>query len=268
MAEILCPVCGGILERQEGALRCGLGHSFDIARQGYYNLLTVSQKRSLHPGDTREMVAARRRFLDTGAYAPIGSAICELLKIHGAGDALLDVGCGEGYYTAKAAESLTHCEFYGIDVSKDAVRYASARYKSIAWLCGTAARLPFGDGSFSCLMSIFSLTVPGEFHRVLRENGIFLQVLAGEDHLLNLKRIIYPELHRKEKLLHPDYPGFQLIDSRELSFSFSAEGAEVQDLLSMTPHVWRISREGVARLRETERLSDRAQVVLNVFHRK
>lgn len=268
MAEILCPVCGGVLERQKGGLCCRLGHNFDIARQGYYNLLTVNQKRSLHPGDTKEMVAARRRFLDTGAYAPIAEAVCGLIKTDWDGGLLLDAGCGEGYYTAKAAESLTSGEFHGIDVSKDAVRYASARYKNITWLCGTAAHLPYSDSSVSCLMSMFAVTVPGEFHRVLRKNGIFLQVLAGEDHLLGLKNIIYPELHHKEKVLHPSYPGFRLEESRELSFQFTAEGTQVQDLLSMTPHFWRISKEGVARLKETERLTDTAQVILNVFRRE
>lgn len=268
MAEIICPVCSGILERQEGGLRCPLGHNFDIARQGYYNLLTVSQKRSLHPGDTRDMVAARRRFLDTGAYLPIAEAVCGLIKTYGAGENILDAGCGEGYYTAKVKESLTSGAFQGIDVSKEAVRFASARYKDITWICGTAAHLPFLDGSISCLMSMFALTVPGEFHRVLEKNGIFLQVLAGEDHLLGLKNIIYPELHRKEKVLHPSYEGFTLLESRELSFQFTAEGGGVQDLLAMTPHVWRISGEGAQRLKETERLTDTAQVILNVFRRE
>ena len=121
--KLLCPVCGAELEKQEHALRCSAGHSFDIARQGYVNLLPVQQKRSLHPGDTREQVASRRRFLDTGLYAPICDALCETAAELGASGPVLDVGCGEGYYAARLARALG-CELVGLDISKESVRCA------------------------------------------------------------------------------------------------------------------------------------------------
>ena len=114
-------------------------------------------------------------------------------------------------------------------------------------------------------MSLFALTVPEEFHRCLRSDGYFFQVLAAEDHLLGLKSIIYPELKFKEKDTVPLVPGFLLEHSVPIRFSFTAEGAQVQNLLSMTPHVYRISAEGAARLQQTERLTDTASCVLNVF---
>ena len=116
---------------------------------------------------------------------------------------------------------------------------------------------------------MFALTLPEEFSRVLEENGIFIQVLAGENHLPALKKIIYPELHHKEKVLRPELPGFTRIAEQTLEFSFELQDAEsVSDLLSMTPHVWRISKEGAARLAQTERLEDTAQVVFNLYRKQ
>lgn len=262
--ELLCPLCGDLLTKQEKSYRCPKGHSFDIARQGHVNLLPVQQKRSLYPGDTAQQVAGRRAFLDGGFYAPIRETLCALAKDHGCSGPVLDVGCGEGYYSAGLAAALD-AQLVGLDISKEAVRYAAGRYKQATWICGSAARLPVKGGSFGLVTSLFALTVPEEFGRVLRKDGAFIQVLAEEDHLLNLKRIIYPELHHKEKNTTPDIPGFTLAESRKLRFRFTVEGAQVQNLLEMTPHVYRIGREGAERLRQTERLTDEASCVLNLY---
>ena len=262
--ELLCPICGGTLTKQEKSYRCEKNHSFDIARQGHVNLLPVQQKRSLNPGDTAEQVASRRAFLDGGFYAPIREALCALAKDQGCTGPVLDVGCGEGYYSAGLAESL-HAELLGLDISKEAVRYAAGRYKQATWICASAAHLPVKDQSFGLLTSLFALTMPEEFKRVLRPDGAFIQVLAAEDHLLGLKNIIYSELHHKEKFTTPEVPGFTLVQSRKLQFTFTVEGEQVQNLLSMTPHVYRIGKEGAQRLRQTEKLTDTASCVFNLY---
>ena len=262
--ELICPICGNILTREGKQWRCEKSHSFDIARQGYVNLLPVQQKHSLHPGDTREQVLSRRSFLESGAYAPIVETVCELAKTHGAHGDILDVGCGEGYYGTRVAEALGS-ELTGLDISKEAVRCAAAQYKSARWICGTASHLPVESHSAGLLMSMFALTLPEEFRRVLAEDGVFIQVLAAQDHLMGLKSIIYPEILLKEKDSVPELPGFRLEETRALSFEFTAEGEQIQNLLSMTPHFWRISAEGAARLAETKLLKDRASVVVNVY---
>jgi len=260
--EFLCPICGQPLTKGDRAWSCAQRHSFDIAKQGYVNLLPVQQKHSLHPGDTREQVLARRAFLDAGYYAPIAQALCAMAApLRGP---ILDVGCGEGYYAAKLAAALD-TELTGLDISKEAVRCAAARYKQASWLCATAAKLPVADGSVGVLTSLFALTVPGEFHRVLRSDGAFFQVLAAEDHLLQLKSVIYPTLTHKEKDTVPQVPGFRLEESRSVRFTFTVEGAQVQNLLSMTPHVYRISKEGAARLAATDTLTDTASCVINCY---
>lgn len=268
MPDILCPTCGAALTLGPRQWSCSKGHSFDVARQGYVNLLPVTQKHSLHPGDTREQVAARRAFLEAGFYTPLAQAVCQAAQRYGSkARAILDAGCGEGYYSAQVGAALPGATLYGLDISKDAVRLAAGKYKSGTWLCGTAAHLPFPAESLDLILSMFALTVPGEFHRVLAPGGIYLQVLAAEDHLLELKKVIYPELLQQEKTSVPTLPGFSLVESCPISFSFTAGGRQIQNLLAMTPHFWRITRAGAQRLAAQSRLTDRASTVLNLYRR-
>lgn len=264
--NLICPVCEGLLSRQDGCYTCPENHSFDIARQGYVNLLTVQRRHSAHPGDTREQVLSRREFLEGGFYAPIAGALIAAAEKYGASGPVLDVGCGEGYYCARLADALD-AELVGLDISKDAVRYAAGKYKRHRWLCATAARIPVDDGSAALLTSLFSVTLPEEFHRVLSENGLFFQVLAAQDHLLELKKVIYDQLIFRDKDTVPQLPGFVLLESIPIRFSFTVEGQQVQNLFAMTPHLFRVSKAGAERLRQTECLSDMASCVLNVFRR-
>ena len=264
--ELICPVCGEILTRVEKEYRCENRHSFDVARQGHVNLLVVQQKHSLNPGDTREQVLSRRAFLEGGFYEPIANALCETAQELGAKGPILDVGCGEGYYCTRLAGAL-NAELLGLDISKEAVRCAAAKYKGPQWIVGTASHLPVQSGSIGTLTSLFALTLPEEFHRVLAKDGLYIQVLAAQDHLLGLKSLIYPELKLKEKDSIPELPGFERIKTVPIRFTFMVEGEQVQNLLSMTPHVYRISKEGAARLAATQTLTDTASAVLNVFRK-
>ena len=269
--DLICPICGSKLNRLDKSLVCAGHHCFDIARQGYVNLLTVQQKHSLHPGDTREQVLSRRAFLEAGYYATIAEALIVTSKevmanskgITTPGE-LLDVGCGEGYYSARLAGALG-LHLTGMDISREAVRCAAGKYKNGLWLCASASHIPVADHSCDLLTSLFALTVPEEFKRVLRPEGYFLQVLAAEDHLLGLKSIIYDHLIEKPKDTVPDVPGFTRVKSVPIRFTFTVEGEQVENQLSMTPHVFRIGKDGAQRLRETKSLTDTASCVLNVF---
>lgn len=262
--ELLCPLCGAPLCPTEHTYRCENRHSFDIARQGYVNLLPVQQKHSLHPGDTREQVLARRAFLNQDFYRPIVDALICTAKELGCTGPILDIGCGEGYYSSRLAQAL-NAELLGLDISKEAVRCAAGAYKNASWVCATASHLPVRDRSVKLLTSLFSLTLPEEFHRVLSKDGYFFQVLAAQDHLLGLKSIIYPELFLREKDSTPELPRFTLEKTVPIRFSFTVEGEMVQNLLSMTPHVYRISKAGAEALARTASLTDTASCVLNVY---
>lgn len=264
--NLICPICEKPLCRQDRSLVCPENHSFDIARQGYVNLLPVQRRHSAHPGDTREQVLSRREFLEGGFYAPIADALISAAEQYEAFGPVLDVGCGGGYYCTRLARAMS-AELVGLDISKDAVRYAAGKYKDARWLCATAARIPVEDGAAGLLTSLFAVTLPEEFRRVLRENGLFFQVLAAQDHLLGLKKIIYDELLFRDKDTVPELPGFALLESIPIRFSFTVEGPQVQNLFAMTPHLFRVSKAGADRLRETQTLTDTASCVLNVFRR-
>lgn len=264
--NLICPICGLQLNHEGKRYICARNHSFDVARQGYVNLLTVQQKHSLNPGDTREQVLSRREFLESGYYAPISETLIATAKELGIAGQILDIGCGEGYYSARLADALG-AELTGLDISKEAVRCAAAKYKGKQWLCATAAHIPVEAGSVCLLTSLFALTLPEEFRRVLAPGGYYFQVLAAQDHLLGLKGIIYDQLNFKEKDTVPDLPGFTRVKSVPIRFSFTVEGRQIMNLFSMTPHVFRIGKDGAQRLRNTEVLTDTASCVLNVYRR-
>ena len=262
--ELICPICGKTLIKTDKRFVCENRHSFDIARQGYVHLLPVQQKHSLAPGDTREQVLSRRAFLEAGYYAPIADTLVETARKYGVSGQLLDVGCGEGYYCSRLARGL-NVPLTGLDISKEAVRCAAAKYKDAQWLCATASHIPVADRSVSLLTSLFAITMPEEYCRILRPDGLYFQVLAAQDHLLGLKGIIYDQLHVKEKDTVPQIPGFTRLESIPIRFSFTVEGEQIQNLFSMTPHVFRIGKEGAQRLHNTTCLTDTASCVLNVF---
>ena len=264
--KLLCPICGEELNLTGKQYICARNHSFDMARQGYVNLLAVQQKHSLNPGDTREQVLSRREFLEAGFYVPIAETLIKEAKALGITGQILDVGCGEGWYSSRLADALGS-PLTGLDISKEAVRCAAAKYKGKQWLCATAAHIPAEDGSVSLLTSLFALTLPQEFARVLKEGGFYFQVLAAEDHLLGLKGIIYDQLNFKVKNTVPELPGFELVKSVPIRFTFTVEGQQIRNLFSMTPHVFRIGKEGAERLRKTEILTDTASCVLNIYRR-
>ena len=264
--ELICPVCGAVLKKADRSFVCENRHSYDIARQGYVNLLTVQQKHSIAPGDTREQVLCRRAFLEAGFYAPIANTLVETAEKYGVSGNLLDVGCGEGYYCTRLADALG-LTLTGLDISKEAVRCAAAKYKNSRWLCATAAHIPVEAESADLLTSLFALTLPEEYRRVLKKGGLYFQVLAAQDHLMGLKSIIYDEILLKEKDSVPVLPGFELLETLPFRFSFTVEGQQIQNLFSMTPHVFRIGKAGAERLRQTQVLSDTASCVLNVYRR-
>jgi 23S rRNA (guanine745-N1)-methyltransferase len=250
---LACPLDGGSLHRAGASWRCADGHCFDIASQGYVNLLPVQQKRSRDPGDSKEMVEARRRFLNAGCYQPIAAAVGRLvLAGWPAGVALncLDAGCGEGYYLRQLAVAGESHELalLGLDISKWAVLSAAKQDKRPNWLVGSNAHLPVLSGTVDRVLCLFGFPVYGEFARVLKPTGELLQVDAGPDHLRELREIIYPSLKPERDALATPPPGFVCRSTESLRFSLQLAGAQqIADLLAMTPHLYRASAEGRAR---------------------
>ena len=272
--SLACPLDGAPLHCQGSTWRCPTGHSFDIASQGYIHLLPVQKKRSLDPGDSKEMVAARRRFLNAGHYQPIAAAVSRavLADLPANGTAsCLDAGSGEGYYLrqlAAASGTGQDLALLGLDISKWAVLAAAKQDKRPNWVVGSNANLPVLSGTIDRVLCMFGFPVYGEFARVLKADGQLLQVDAGPEHLRELREIIYPSL-KPERSGETQVPaGFTPIASESLHYSLELAGSEqIADLLAMTPHLYRASAEGRARAAALTTLSLTVDVRLTRFGR-
>src|SRR5450759_5316775 len=131
---LLCPVrgCHMGLAREERRLLCPRGHSFDVARSGYVNLLQPQERRSKQPGDTVAAVAARRRLHDRGVTEPLLRAIAEII-VASPSDIVLDAGCGDGVYLGSLARQIGFGAC-GVDISLPAVDAAARRYLGCEWI--------------------------------------------------------------------------------------------------------------------------------------
>ena len=277
--DLMCPLDGNALDGNGATTtwRCDAGHSFDIAREGYIHLLPVQNKRSRNPGGSKEMVAARRRFLSAGMYQPIAAAVNKV-AMNGLPNArparCLDAGCGEGYYlrqltSASAGEDGPGIELLGLDISKFAVLAAARQDKRPTWVVGSNANLPVKTGSIDRVLCIFGFPVYAEFARVLAPEGQLVQVDAGPDHLRELRQVIYPILKPERGSLAMVPDGFVRLSTDTISYSIDLVGAElIADLLAMTPHLFRASAEGRAKVAALTALSVTVYVRLKAFVRE
>ena len=258
-----CPVCGGILAWGERACRCPEGHSFDIAAQGYVNLLLANKKSSPNPGDNAEMVAGRTRYLDSGSYAPLSDALNEtVLSLCGNAPRVLDAGCGEGYYAARLFDALEGAGrtpvLFGVDLSKPAVRHAARRCRGGRFAVASLFALPLADGSADLVYNVFSPLCPPEFARVLAPGGYFVAVYPAARHLWGLKRVLYDAPYENADKSF-ELEGFRITGRRRVSYSFTLEGnALIESLFSMTPYYYKTPAEGAARLAALETLTTEA----------
>jgi 23S rRNA (guanine745-N1)-methyltransferase len=189
VVTLLCTVhgCRLPLRREERRVVCRRGHSFDVARSGYVNLLQPQDRKARQPGDSAKVLAARRRFLGSPAAAPLLEAIVDLPTI-GEADAALEVGCGDGQHLARLAER-SGCEGHGVDISVAAIDAAAKQHPRLGWVVANADRfLPYDDASFRVVLSVTSRMNPPEFRRVLRPDGMLLVAIPAPDDLVELRR--------------------------------------------------------------------------------
>ena len=266
MKQILsCPICKGALIREEKRYRCDIGHSFDIARQGYVNLL-VGKDAGTH-GDNAQMIASRTRFLEKGYYAPLAEAFATaLLRFAPCGATLLDIGCGEGYYTAYAAKVLkeTGGEIFAFDISRDALK-ATCRRHIASLFAASAYSVPVQDESVDAVSLFFSPFCKEEILRVLKKDGIFIMAYPGEKHLWGLKRAIYdtPYLNRPEDT---EIEGFSLVEKQDIAFQITLpDGETIHDLFSMTPYYYKTGEKDKEKLANLSSLQTEIEFHLCVY---
>ncbi len=249
----MCPICGKALVPEGKCLRCENNHCFDKARSGYVHLLPSSRQHAKLPGDNPEMVRARRHFLHKGYYAHLLAALtdaaADYLPEQGA---LLDAGCGEGYYTTGIRNALTEARsgsrYYGVDISKTAADLAARGDKITEFAVGSVFHLPVCSESCDLVLSIFAPYCGEEFRRVLKTGGYLIMAIPAARHLWQLKEAVYEQPYENAV---KDYAleGFRFIEKRTAEREIDLENAQdIADLFSMTPYAYRTSRSQRERL--------------------
>ena len=241
MPTLLCPVrtCGSPLTREANAFRCPRGHSFDIARSGYCNLLQPQDSKSKHPGDPKEAVLARRRFLEVGQGDFLAAALLEAFDALSLSPrpAVLDVGCGEGFFLGNLARE-REIEGHGIDLSVPAIDLAARRWPDLSWFVVNAdRRLPYADASFDLALSLTARRNAPELRRVLKPGGWLLVTIPGEDDLIELREAVQGEGVRRDRV--PSVTAelsehFALESHRSLRRRAHLDADSLRDLLAST----------------------------------
>ena len=274
MSLFLCPICGAPLLREGGVYRCAGGHSYDVAREGYVHLLPANRKHSRQPGDDRDMVAARSRFLGGGWYRHLLDALQELALRYAGGKEIvfLDAGCGEGYYTAGVAEALEAAgrtvRSAGVDLSKFALKKAARRSPETEFAVASVYHLPIADAAADLLLDCFAPLAAEEYRRVVQPGGVFLYVVPAPHHLMEMKNVLYEAPYE-----NPDqqvaYEGFSYLEVIPAERTLRLEDSQaIRDLLGMTPYAWKTPQAGLERLAALEALTVTAAFRIHVFRRE
>jgi len=260
--QLNCPLDQTPLDSDAKTLKCAQGHHFDIAKQGHVNLLPVQHKKSKDPGDSKAMVNARRRFLDSGVYQAISNTLNQVCTPYLAGSTasqhILDAGCGEGYYLNALSQAHPNHHYLGLDISKWAVKSAAGRNPELTWVVGSNKYLPLPDQSVDLIVCLFGFPQYIEFARVLRPGGHLIMVDPAPQHLIEMRHIIFETVRTTPLVsIQPAFEaGFLELDTQFLNHKTGEINPSlIADLMAMTPYFYRASAEGKTRLANLKNLS-------------
>ena len=240
-----CPICRENLTLLESSLKCNNRHSFDLAKFGYVNLAPQIKQSANYD---KENFQNRQQILEAGFYQAILDAVSDLLTISKTTTTILDIGCGEGFYSRQLQESHPDKTFYAFDISKDSVQIAAKSEPNWAvnWFVGDLARLPIKDASMDILLDIFSPANYGEFRRVLSKDGILIKVIPTENHLKEIRQKVQDQLTNKDysnqEIKNHFQEHFTILSNQTVSLTKTITSDQLQALLSMTPLLFHIDQ--------------------------
>lgn len=267
----ICPICQNPLIQHipSQGYYCQKKHHFDRAKEGYLNLLPVQFKKSKEPGDSRSMMRSRRNFLEAEFYLPLAKAVASLIDSHKTADSpmhILDMGCGEGYYSRQIEKFSKHHEnldLHGIDIAKNAIFAAAKKQANARFIVASTKRLPYKDNYFDLLLRIYAPSNDDEVIRLLKPSGLLLVVTPGPRHLWQLKEFIYKEV--KSHAIEVPLPcGFKAIKTQNISYKITPPQEHRMALIQMTPFAWRAKGEKLNRIQRAEGLEIEVDFILTL----
>lgn len=260
---VMCPKCLNNLHVESNCLTCDNGHTYDISSRGYVNLLPP-HKQGAVPGDNKEMVQARRAFLNKDYYKPLADKLAEVIS-QMSPSVIADVGCGEGYYTGRIS-NIPDCKIIGFDISKYALAYAAKAYKKASFCVANLHNLPLKDEYCDVILCCFCAYDVTEFARILRNNGKFVLVTPGKKHLFGLKSILYEEPYENDTEI--ELAKFELCDTYKIKYELNILHEDIWNLFSMTPYYWKTSKENSEKLKNIDTLYTEADFIIRVFQKR
>ena len=243
-----CPVCQENLTLVESSLKCNNRHSFDLAKFGYVNLAPQIKQSANYD---KENFQNRQQILEAGFYQAILEVVSDLLSNSKNAKTILDIGCGEGFYSRKLQESHPDKTFYAFDISKDSVQIAAKSEPNWAvnWFVGDLSRLPLQDASMDILLDLFSPANYGEFRRVLSKDGILIKVIPTKNHLKEIRQKVQDQLTNKDysnqDIKNHFQNNFTILSSKTTSLTKPITAEQLQALLSMTPLLFHIDQSKI-----------------------
>ena len=237
----ICPICKSKLNIEGKAYICENNHSFDIAKQGYVNLLPANRKHSDNPGDSKDMVLSRRAFLEGGYYNCFSDKLLGLIDSIFSNSqkiSIADCGCGEGYYNGILEKLKIDYNLFGFDISKEAIRFAAGKYKKNKYAVGSCFNMPLADESFDLALNIFAPMVEGEMSRILKKGGYMIYAVPGRRHLMGLKELLYESTYENDEK-HTEYDGFQFVNRISVQNEITVDGEMGVNLFKMTPYYFK-----------------------------
>ena len=243
-----CPICQENLTLVESSLKCNNRHSFDLAKFGYVNLAPQIKQSANYD---KENFQNRQQILESGFYQAILEVVSDLLSNSKNANTILDIGCGEGFYSRKLQERHPDKTFYAFDISKDSVQIAAKSEPNWAvnWFVGDLARLPIKDASMDILLDIFSPANYGEFRRVLSKDGILIKVIPTKNHLKEIRQKVQDQLTNKDysnqDIKNHFQEHFTILSSQTASLTKTITANQLQALLSMTPLLFHIDQSKI-----------------------
>ncbi|MDP2560225.1 23S rRNA (guanine(745)-N(1))-methyltransferase [Psychrobium sp. 1_MG-2023] len=260
-----CPICDQqlVLSPSHTNLSCSNNHQFDRAKQGYFNLLPVQRKKSKQPGDSKEMISARHDFLNADYYQPLAEKIAQIIKQQQV-STLLDLGCGEGYYTRQVKQRVTSLDTYGVDISKPAIIKAAKQDKQGHYSVASSDKLPLVDNCIDLILKVYAPANEDELKRVVTDKGLLLTITPGPRHLWQLREYIYQDV-RAHDTQDTVFKGFKRMSSENFSFTICPTDEHRVALLQMTPFAWKANEVITEQIQQAQNLNIELDFVINLY---